>query len=58
MTISPDPDPDRYSELDPDAPQNPAAPDLDLDVEVPASPAETNPDADGTDADGGHEPPD
>jgi hypothetical protein len=29
---------------DPDAPLNPHAPELDLDVPVPASPAETTPD--------------
>ena len=47
---------------DPDAPLDPNAPDLDLDVPVPASPAETNPDAtDPTgdaDAPDGVEPPD
>jgi hypothetical protein len=47
---------------DPDAPLDPDAPDLDLDIPVPASPSETNPDAtDPTgdaDAPGGAEPPD
>lgn len=38
---------------DPDGPLNPHAPDLDLDVEVPASPAETTPDDEDT-----PEPPD
>jgi hypothetical protein len=40
---------------DPDAPLNPDAPDLDLDVPVPASPAETTPDDEEADA---PEPPD
>lgn len=31
---------------DPDGPLDPHAPDLNLDVEVPASPAETTPDED------------
>lgn len=35
---------------DPDAPLNPDAPDLDLDVPVPASPAETTPDDEETDS--------
>lgn len=35
---------------DPDAPLNPDAPDLDLDVAVPASPAETTPDDEETDS--------
>jgi hypothetical protein len=47
---APDPGPD------PDAPLDPDVPDLDLDIPVPASPAETNPDADTPD--GTVEPPD
>lgn len=31
---------------DPDAPLNPDAPEVDLDIPVPSSPAETNPEAD------------
>ena len=46
----------------PEAPFHRLQDDIDLDVPVPASPSETNPDADGSDADGtdadGVEPPD
>ncbi|WP_300015457.1 hypothetical protein [Pseudonocardia sp.] len=43
---------------DPDAPRNPDAPDIDLDVPVPSSPAETNPDDEDTPDGGAPEPPD